>query len=249
MADEASLALVGAFIELEDFKSVDKLSARFAKLYPKSTYLRQLPVRRGAGQFPPRPVRPGDRGCADDRQCDLQGRRRRADQPSPNKWQALYILGQIYDARRQPGQGARILQAGRRPLQRRRRCDPGLHAQGPEGARGVDREAAGPAAVVARPAGEHPRARLPRHRRRRCSRRTAARAARQAGHRPRLSQYRPGGRQGLPGRPDAALSHPAQPERDLPASTWRGSRRWSRRPSRWAPVPTTTTSRAPSSFR
>ena len=26
-----------------------------------------------------------------------------ADQPSPNKWQALYILGQIHDARRQPG--------------------------------------------------------------------------------------------------------------------------------------------------
>ena len=25
-----------------------------------------------------------------------------ADQPSPNKWQAVYILGQIYDARRQP---------------------------------------------------------------------------------------------------------------------------------------------------
>ena len=24
------------------------------------------------------------------------------DQPSPNKWQALYILGQIHDARRQP---------------------------------------------------------------------------------------------------------------------------------------------------
>src|SRR5207302_8165979 len=25
-----------------------------------------------------------------------------ADQPSPNKWQAIYILGQIHDARRQP---------------------------------------------------------------------------------------------------------------------------------------------------
>src|SRR5205807_1179252 len=25
-----------------------------------------------------------------------------ADQPSPNKWQAVYILGQIFDARRQP---------------------------------------------------------------------------------------------------------------------------------------------------
>src|SRR5262249_31791103 len=39
LADEASLALVGAFTELEDFKAVVALSARFARLYPKSTYL------------------------------------------------------------------------------------------------------------------------------------------------------------------------------------------------------------------
>ena len=38
VADEASLALLGAFTDLEDFKSVDKLAARFARLYPKSTY-------------------------------------------------------------------------------------------------------------------------------------------------------------------------------------------------------------------
>src|SRR5262245_58251090 len=39
MADEASLALVGAFTELEDFQTVDTLAARFARLFPRSTYL------------------------------------------------------------------------------------------------------------------------------------------------------------------------------------------------------------------
>ena len=39
MADEASLALVGAFLELEDYEAVVKLSGRFAKLYPRE----QLP--------------------------------------------------------------------------------------------------------------------------------------------------------------------------------------------------------------
>ena len=33
-----------------------------------------------------------------------------ADQPSPNKWQAVYILGQIYDARRQPGKALEYYQ-------------------------------------------------------------------------------------------------------------------------------------------
>ncbi len=36
-ADEISLALVGNFLDLEDFAAVVKLSSRYAKLYPKST--------------------------------------------------------------------------------------------------------------------------------------------------------------------------------------------------------------------
>ena len=39
LADEASLALVGNFLELEDYPAVVKLAARFAKLYPKSAFL------------------------------------------------------------------------------------------------------------------------------------------------------------------------------------------------------------------
>ena len=102
LADEASLALVGAFLELEDYKSVVKLAARFAKLYPKSTFLDSFQYSEALANFH---LGQYDRAIevaetiARPTYKDAGG----ADQPSPNKWQALYILGQIYDARRQPG--------------------------------------------------------------------------------------------------------------------------------------------------
>ena len=71
MADEASLAVVGSFLELEDFESVVKLSGRYAKLYPKSTFPRRLPVFRGPRPVPSRPVRPGDRAGRIDRQSHV----------------------------------------------------------------------------------------------------------------------------------------------------------------------------------
>ena len=102
VADEASLALVGAYTELEDFKSVDKLSARFAKLYPKSTFFDSFQYADALANFHlgqyDRAVEVAQ-AIANATYKDAAG----ADQPSPNKWQAVYILGQIYDARRQPG--------------------------------------------------------------------------------------------------------------------------------------------------
>ncbi|HWE39304.1 MAG TPA: hypothetical protein VG406_22330, partial [Isosphaeraceae bacterium] len=102
LADEASLALVGDFLELEDFAAVVKLSARFAKLYPKSTFLDSFQYSEALGEFHlghyDRAVEVAE-AIAAATYRDAAG----ADQPSPNKWQALYILGQIYDARRQPG--------------------------------------------------------------------------------------------------------------------------------------------------
>ncbi len=102
MADEASLALVGAFIELEDYKAVVSLASRFARLYPKSTYLDSFQYSEALADFHLGQY---------DRAIDVAGAIARAtykdaagaEQPSPNKWQALYILGQIHDARRQPG--------------------------------------------------------------------------------------------------------------------------------------------------
>ena len=101
LADEASLALVGNFLELEDYPTVVKLSARFAKLYPKSTYLDSFQYSEALGEFHlgryDRAVEVAE-AIAKASYKDAAG----ADAPSPNKWQAVYILGQIFDARRRP---------------------------------------------------------------------------------------------------------------------------------------------------
>ncbi len=100
-ADEASLALVGAFLELENFDAVVKLSRRYAELYPKSTFQDSFQYSEALGRFN---LGEYDRAIAvaqkiaDATYKDANG----VDQPSPNKWQAVYILGQIYDARRDP---------------------------------------------------------------------------------------------------------------------------------------------------
>ena len=101
LADEASLALVNAFLELEDYEAVVKLSARFARLYPKSHFLDSFQYSEALGDFHlgryDRAVEVAETIAAATYQ-DPNG----VEQPSPNKWQALYILGQIFDARRQP---------------------------------------------------------------------------------------------------------------------------------------------------
>ena len=53
-----------------------RCSRRFAKLYPKSTFLDSFQYSRGPRPVPPRPVRPGHRGGRGDRRGHLQGRRR-----------------------------------------------------------------------------------------------------------------------------------------------------------------------------
>jgi tetratricopeptide (TPR) repeat protein len=103
MVDEASLALLGAYLELEDFDSVVKLAPRFAKLYPNSTFLDSFQYSEALGQFS---LGQYDRAI-EVAQAISKATYKDAnnlDQPSPNKWQALYILGQIYDARKQPAQ-------------------------------------------------------------------------------------------------------------------------------------------------
>ncbi len=101
VADEASLALVGAFLELEDYEAVVNLSGRFAKLYPKSHYLDSFQYSMALGHFHlnqyDEAIRLAEK-IAEATYKDENG----VDQPSPNKWQAIYILGQIHDARHQP---------------------------------------------------------------------------------------------------------------------------------------------------
>jgi TolA-binding protein len=101
VADEASLALVGSFADLEDFAAVDRLAARFAKLYSRSPYLDSFQFSEALANFH---LGRYDRAIEVARAIAAATYRDAAgiDQPSPNKWQALYILGQIHDARRQP---------------------------------------------------------------------------------------------------------------------------------------------------
>ena len=77
--------------------------ARFAELYPKSTFLDSFQYSEALGRFHlgeyDRAIEVAE-AIAAATYKDANG----VDQPSPNKWQALYILGQIHDARRQPGE-------------------------------------------------------------------------------------------------------------------------------------------------
>lgn len=103
LADEASLALIGSFLDLEDFEAVVKLSTRYARLYPKSSFADSFQYSEALGRFH---LGEFDRAIeiaqkiAESKYTDANG----VEQPSPNKWQALYIIGQIHDARRHPAQ-------------------------------------------------------------------------------------------------------------------------------------------------
>jgi len=103
LADEASLALLSNEIDLENFEGVTRLAPRFASLYPKSPFLDSFQYADALGRFQ---LGQYDKAIEVARKIaqatypDPNG----VPQPSPNKWQALYILGQIHDARRQPAE-------------------------------------------------------------------------------------------------------------------------------------------------
>src|SRR5262249_57949921 len=91
LADEASLSLVNSFMELEDYDAVVRLSRRFATLYPRSTFLDSFQYSEALARFH---LGQYD-GAIEVAEAiaravykDAQG----VERPSPNKWQALYIL-------------------------------------------------------------------------------------------------------------------------------------------------------------
>ncbi len=102
VADEASLAEVGAFLDLEDFGRVVKLSGRLASIYPKSKFLDSFLYSQALGHFHLGEYDPAI-GLAEKIATASYKDAAGAEQPSPNKWEAIYILGQIHDARHQPG--------------------------------------------------------------------------------------------------------------------------------------------------
>jgi len=101
LADEASLALVGSFLDLGDYEAVVKLSRRFAALYPKSAFFDSFQYAEALGRF-----HLGEYDRAIEVAEAISGATHKdangIEQPSPNRWQALFILAQIYDARRRP---------------------------------------------------------------------------------------------------------------------------------------------------
>jgi len=99
MADEAGLALIGALLELEDYPGVVSEAARCASIHPKSEFFDGFQYAEALADFH---LGRYDRAIEIAEAIATAVRKDAAgvDQPSPNKWRALYILGQIYDARR-----------------------------------------------------------------------------------------------------------------------------------------------------
>ncbi len=95
-ADQASFSLANALLELEVYEETIAACERFAERFPKSDYLDSFWYIIGYCQFA--------RGQHDDAlsMCDKVAKAKRVDSASgreiesPNKWQAIYILGQIH---------------------------------------------------------------------------------------------------------------------------------------------------------
>jgi hypothetical protein len=124
-----------------------RLAGRFARLYPGARTWTASSTPRRWGRFH---LGQYDRAIAVAEAIaratykDADG----VEQPSPNKWQALYILGQIHDARRQPAQALAYYEQVAAALHRR-----GRRGQGPEAGGAVvaggRRGPPGPAPAVA----------------------------------------------------------------------------------------------------
>ena len=95
-ADQASFSLANAQLELRDFKAAIERCRRYAERYPESDFRDSYWYIIGYSHFAL-----GEHGSALD-MCRRVAQARRLDRAtgrqvgSPNKWQAIYILGQIY---------------------------------------------------------------------------------------------------------------------------------------------------------
>ncbi|MCY2936051.1 MAG: MG2 domain-containing protein [Planctomycetota bacterium] len=99
LADEANLALIGDLASLDAHQSVVKLAEQAARLYPKSRFLDSFQFGEALARFNLGELDQAiaiAQKIAETTYEEPGGVRR----PSPNRNQALYIMGQIYDARR-----------------------------------------------------------------------------------------------------------------------------------------------------
>ncbi len=104
LADEASLALLGNELDLENFEAVTRLAPRFAALYPKSPFLDSFQYADALSRFQLGQY---------DRAIEVADRIARATYPDPNGVAAAepeQVAGALHprpDPRRPPPAGAR----------------------------------------------------------------------------------------------------------------------------------------------
>ena len=97
IADEASYSLANAYLELDDYETVVDLAAELSALFPESKWLDRFRYIEALAYFHlgsfARALEIADQ-VSKSTYRDRQG----VERPSPNKWLALYIIGQIYHA-------------------------------------------------------------------------------------------------------------------------------------------------------
>ncbi len=103
VADEAGLALLANDLEIGDDRTVVALAERLQRIHPKSRYLDGFQYAEALGRFHlgeyDRAIELADR-IANSTYKDANGN----EIASANKWEAIYIKGQILDARRRPAE-------------------------------------------------------------------------------------------------------------------------------------------------
>ncbi len=103
VADEAGLALLANDLEIGDDRTVVALAERLQRIHPKSRYLDGFQYSEALGRFHlgeyDRAIELADR-IANSTYKDANG----IEIASANKWEAIYIKGQILDARRRPAE-------------------------------------------------------------------------------------------------------------------------------------------------
>jgi tetratricopeptide (TPR) repeat protein len=97
IADEASYSLANAYLDLDDFQTVVRRTEQMIELFPKSKWLDRYRYIQALAFFNLADferARELAQQVAEATYRDEQG----VVRPSPNKWLALYIIGQIYHA-------------------------------------------------------------------------------------------------------------------------------------------------------
>ncbi len=135
-ADQAAFSKANGLLELKAYKKVIAQATKFAARYPASDYLDSFWYIVAYGHFAlgeHEQALDMAKKVAQSKRIDKQTGR---EVDSPNKWEAIYIMGQVYHSLGKAAPGDRRIRAGRRSLRRRQAGDRLFHAAGNQPARG-----------------------------------------------------------------------------------------------------------------